>query len=385
MILQELLGMLELQTLLEDLGNLRVIDKDLVRAFFNIDESYKERGLEKKIGKNSKVTKKLITSVTDMTELLRGPIETGKDYHNKTVKGYNDVGAVLVHDGDQIFSFCDNFFAGKTKEDFHSTSMFQVMATQKAIDLIPADVRKSKYIHLERNAHDKKVDIKDINSIETILHELLKAAGGKIEALVVSIDFDRLDQQNARAKMKAGMIPLPAKDTLTWKHQKAYAKYLTACKNDLVNRLESYKKNKAPNAATDKDLIAHIKDKGFPEFIKFMGFNYEKQQVHVNWRDLEEVASGKISSMHINNYITYTILYDSPGYRELGLRMYDLQQDLPEKDEVSEKAYEAIWSAYERKYHEVVPPEALEVIIALKGGMAMPAEVRLKRREFSRK
>jgi hypothetical protein len=365
--------------LLEELGNLNLIDKHLLQAFkkkvyFNTNKSE----LGDTIGRNSKV-------------------ETFIDKdQNKAFDHLNDkdnVAIVLKFNDEQVLAVVSKNKLTSADTRYDEKNSYTMIASPKFFDIVPTadyenNFSKTKrvgdktYQEVEWDFKASKIlsgtDTSIIGKIKKVMKALYTVAkgteGATLTTMVITRDSDRTAKTISRSKAREGSIPLPTGNRIAIGPNK-YSSYEALAQRhfkslgyELRSKLDSFKASKAKSFDNSNDLLTALINEGYFEKVKFMGFTYKFYQDRVSFRDLTDKAKGKDDN-YSSTYIEYQIDESSAEYKNLEDELLKYRS-LRSKEEVDQTTEE-----YYAKRKELVPPRGFKVILKLDGGKIVPEKI----------
>lgn len=372
MLLQELLSIIaerDAQALLESYGNLKKIDPQLLKAFVMQDGK-----VDKNLGEHSEVeVNPKITDYQSFEDAFVERDDTGV------------IGFIFVVDGKQAMSVA-HIVDLENSPNHRDEKKIHVGVTKAFADLFDEDYIQKHYMTNIINAANRGFPV--INSqfshVSNTVRNFFDVVADKklkLETIEVKTDFKRLDKQAKRTQLKRGHIPLPGYDNkLSKSDGAAYKSYLEKLKTKLEAKLDQLKRDKLKNATTPEEMVKIVKEDGFGDKIKFMGFTYKRIAFRVDYDHLHKIAQGKGDVWSENNYVQYTVEWEDKAYQKIQEELWDLMPTNPSKVGESEKEEaQELWDAWERLQKRKIPPNSLKIIIGLKGGVASPVDIKLER------
>lgn len=205
-----------------------------------------------------------------------------------------------------------------------------------------------------------------------------KAKEKKLEVVLMYItrDLDAKEKQGVRALAKQGAVVLPSSKHLVKAGRHAtkaeYEVFVDKLKSDLTSRLNSYKNNKLKNIGdTVEDLLKAMLDAGIVDKIKFMGAAYDLSSSSIHLDSLKKPDRWSTS------YIEYT----QKGGDRWGV-IHDFRKELrtdPDYLKMKETSSENALSAWEDEkldeFRKTQPPQRFKVILALEKGKIVPSKI----------
>lgn len=396
-LLQELLILqdeLEIFALLEDLGNLKQIDKLLLKALFNPKATYRDDEdktpkIRDAVGRGSKI------------EPFK---DKDADAALARLKDQSSVVAIILqYEGEQLLIVISNHKSTRGSMSYKDKPTYMLaINSQKFFKVVPKEELQAQFSTKKYNRHTGKTDTEsdsDVNAdllirgtntdVLTKIKKLMKLvydAGKKnkvaVETLAVTLDTEREKTGTQRAVARSGTVPLPTGNRIAIGHGK-YSTYeergksfFKNLRSDLVSRLEKFKASKAKTFDTPDDLLKALIDEGYFDKVKLMGYSY---QIGRSQFDLDKLR-GKSRSSFGENYIEYKIQSDTPEHGALQVQLKKIRDDLyANKANNTKEENDSIYEKYQEQRDKIIPPGEFRVELGLEGGKIIPKGIQLKK------
>jgi hypothetical protein len=185
-----------------------------------------------------------------------------------------------------------------------------------------------------------------VKDIYGLFNALNKAYGKSWELHLINVDTSRLEKQAARADAKKGVEAFKRTDNQR-------APYGSWSRADLMQRLDAYKKGKAPELKTPADVLKLITSSTgrFPTKFRYNGLNFE-------------LSNSRISLAHREGTL-YSGMGDLNGleYRAEWNEFYDAMKGVPDDQ----------WKDFANTY-----PKYIKIHYEIKSGAFVPARVTME-------
>jgi len=363
--------------LFEELGNLDVIDKKLLKVFkgqpynsWNSDTKKKATPVKSSLGQNSKVE------------------EFDDKNHNTAFAHLEEklaVGMILKYDGKQVMAVVTNS-KGRYDEKQSYTFIFNPAFFSTIMD----EKQYHDELGLDMSSYSKDYDfqasqvikgqstsvVSKIKKIMKIMFDTAKKNKVEVKTMIVYKDEEREVKSGERAKARYGAMPLPTGNKIAigagkyTTYEEQASRYFKDLKSDLRSRLETFKASKAKSFETSDELMnALIKD-GYFDKLKFMGYTYKFYDDRIHFSDLR---SGKNKNNGYESYIEYKIQDGTPEYKKAQEDWNKIRAELP-KDKFGDDDAMAEYYTARKK---VLPPVELKIIMGLEGGKIVPIKIQI--------
>ena len=383
LLLREMLEISEFDLLCEDFGNLKGIDKNLLKALMT--QVYaKDQGpgkhmyvdmLAKNAGQNSEVKDvELKNSKTVTQEFIDNPSLIGAVIYDKVSgKQFGMVGikAEKTYKTERKLGLAVNYVAlsGKNPrpEDIkHHRDL--VMSELKAH---AGEIQKT-YLTGESDYKDSRV-AKMVNLIRNRA-DLWKTNGEEVKLMVKFIyaDSKRPEVRKERASRKSGVIPvkLVGKDLEDFK-QKAIS--------SLKSRLDAYKRDKLKNTGDSidiKEFAKEVKKAGFLDRFLVNGYVFNYYDDRINFSKMRSGQHKPDQNGYSDpSYITYRVDDSSKEYAEMRDKYWEGRAELSANFKDDPEAFHREHDKLKKRLK--VPPTRIEILLDLEGGAIVPYDVKL--------
>lgn len=341
------------EMIVEDLGTLSTVDKQLIRTLFTGSNFHKGGKLRARAGQKSPV---VITT-----------IKTAKEAQAKLIDDNSVVGLVLVIDEVQVAAI-----AGSGKSMGHRQGHDEPLASIKGDYFyeklgdeegakFDADVSKrAGYAATGKKTWTFKLN--PTNQMYGVLAALTKAAkkiGEDVKWLVIGVDEDRAEKKLDRSKTKSGVVPLPG--------DSSYKDFVKNAKHALSSRLDKFKSSKATEFTDAASLIEYLIDEGYIDKFKLDGFTYDLYDERITLRALK----GK-DTWNSDAYVSYKINKSDDAYRAFEKRKYDFWDSIRGADEEEKRKKN-------EEFNKTLPASQVKVILKLNGGKIVPTDIQVEK------
>lgn len=412
-----------IEFLYEHLGNLNVIDKELIKVLRKELADTYHRTDGKPHPEASKIGYYVGTNSTVDEEPARNPSQVMKEIMDNNSK----VVAVVIKYGEkQVCAFASRlkvFGRNGSKDetdDIHiivSPDFFNIVGpaeeyeksvTKERTKTAPAVRGRRTYTTKEIEGHtvqnllkgigastkfygDVALNSANVKKVLSFIFDNAKANNMKVSMLSINRDEKRKPTGVERSNARFGRIPFMVAKSLkhySSKEKLEYSNYTEKLLKSLDLRLSKWRSEKADKQArkfsSHEELIKHVVEEGFPEKVNFMGYVYDKGRVEIDWNDIElkskDMHSGhkKTNPRSLQDHITYNIDRKTPSFKELQTQMKELMGGIPDEDPDDEHVIEAreqFINAYMRKYKKLVPPGNFMIHMSLVGGVIKPTNI----------
>jgi hypothetical protein len=362
--------------LFEELGNLNIINKKLLKVFK--DQPYRSF---------SDVKKKAATVKSNLGQ--NSKVEEFDDKNHNAAFAHLDeklaVGMILKYDGKQVMAVVTNLKSRYDEKQSYtfifSPAFFATIMDEKQYhDELGLDMSSfSKDYDFQASQVIKGQSTSTVSKIKKIMKLVFDAAKKnkvEVKTMIVYVDKERSIKSDERAKARYGAIPLPTGNKIAigpgeyTTYEEQAKRYFNDLKTDLRGRLETFKASKAKSFDTSDELMnALIKD-GYFDKLKFMGFTYKFYDDRIRFSDLRSV---KDKNSGYESYIEYKIQDGTPEYKKAQEDWNKIRAELP-KGKVGD---EAATIAYYEARKKVLPPAELKIIMGLEGGKIIPIKIQV--------
>ena len=377
-LLQELLNInIASETLFEDFGNLKQIDKGLVKAlmknvYYGSDQfgnsKYKDI-LNKKVGQNSKTEDVKIKN----SKTIIDAFNTDKSVQAAVIFDKNSgkqFGMVGVLPSDRSYSDNMKIIFNSLALAGQSPSGSDVTRTQ---DYIHAEMSKlSKedggYLSFMFNTFDDHKVMKMFNVIKKITSTWVKNdVNIDLYAKFVYSDSDRTKTNSNRALAKRGAIPVKLKG----QDLEDFKKRALA---SLENRLENYKKSKIKNKATVdiKNFAEAVKEQGFLDHFSVGGFIYDYFDQTIRFDKLRK-GEHKTPGSWDKSYIEYRVDDNEPEYEKLREIYWKKRSEIAAAHKDDPEGYKMENEKLKKRLK--FPPSRIRVLLDLDKGTIVPYDI----------
>lgn len=413
-----------LSMLFENLGNIKIVDKDLLKAlktafiknnYSSAKISHKDRGSNKLfalLGKDSSIEElpannvnqaikhindndnkvaatiikygeKQVLALVHTTKAFAA-IDHGK-YHSKTPN--NQIMVLAIPD---FFNIVGS--EAKYKEHMPKVKNKSPMgrgAVPTGLDgYLPQELVKGlshtydQYNHLSlTGAQARKV----INYI----FECAKEDNVKISIINIMQDENRGTMSVARQAAIRGRIPkfMPKSNKhFSDAEKKEYDLYAERLKVDFKNKLAKFKLSKEELKHSNnnaEDILKAAIEEGYPDTMRMFNQIYKRREVQINGSSMLDDQKENRTGRTWNNYVSYEIEKDTSSFKTLCDEMAKLLEILPETDEeLEDEEYAPLIKFYMTKYNELVPPNKVFVVMGFKGGSIVPISVEFSEKDY---
>jgi hypothetical protein len=365
--------------LLEYLGTLAVVDKNLIKSLKNVPRYYgsKVTKLGSALGAKSKVEKRTATG-RNSDQLWKAFDEDQAivamviDYDGKQVMAISNRDRLGVQDGTgsadnskaAMFTLTtDDFFTHVMPEEEFDKN-FGKANYQSAGSLSGKTVYDNKAGELKKGSTQGKSFVRKVLDV---LVKKARAEGKNVEVLYIYKDIDRKATQGDRASAKSGRVAIPSDTKKSGKRNETeYKQYLDGLKSALRQRLDKFKASKSKNFTTTAEMLEFIKKEGYLDKLKFNGLNYNMKNSNMHLDNMIKKARGaKNDSWISESYVDYDMDWDerSAEYSRIRKEFAAANPDMSNDD---------VYKAIEAQ----IPPRTLKVIFKLEGGVIVPDEVK---------
>ena len=345
------------ELLLEDLGNLKEIDQDLIKILKRSYQITHKRGntyrtLQKKLplslGANSPL--QIITS------------KSAADAH-RTIKEDPTARAIVLRANDKQFFIAVKHKGGVNSDEYEFYIDFDKLF---ANDLTYE--QKSEYVYILQKAKLKDKVTVDGNtntlySALTAITKVLKALGIKqYDCLVVMKDMDREALAKSRAQSRSvrkhDEYLIPAAEPQIGRKRTKEEENLIAdsFKYSLKIRLEKFKSNKSPNVTSPEEFLDQIKNSGYLDVIKANNQTYKLYDSNIRF---DKLKTGSTIDWD-RSYIAYQIDDNTPEYEKMNEKLKGLRDLAVDDDD------------YYDMREKYKMPKSIKVYLKLEGSNIVP-------------
>jgi hypothetical protein len=373
-----------LEMLLEFLGNLAAIDKHLLK-------SIKQSVTTNRYG--GKASDKIVTALGQQSAVNHKPV-TGRNSDslwNSFEEDSTVVAMVLVYGGNQIMAVSNRARLGVSIEK-GSEACFAVMTPDFFEKVMPeADFNEKfnpkvkKYQSPENKMRSVLGGSREgktfIRNVLDIMIKKAKADGITVEAAFIHKDEERVKAKSARAAARSGRVITPNEkgDVAVGggrygRSENIYKNYIDGLKSSLRARLDAFKTSKAKDFTSIAEMLEYIKKEGYLDKLKVNGVDYVMKDSRMYLDELIKSAkkAPEKDSYRNDSYVSYSMEYsDYYDAREKERAKY--KDDLAaakDDEEATQKIRDKIESS--------APPRTIKVMFALKGGLIVPADVKIE-------
>ena len=380
-LLREMLEIAEFDILVEDFGNLKQIDKNLLKALMtqvyvgdNGPGKYRYRDiLASKAGQNSEVKEVELKNSKTVTNEFENPALLGAVIYDKvTGDQYGMIGikADKTYKTEKKMGLVVNYIAlsgeNPRPDDIkHNRSW--------AWDEIKATGEFAKsYLTAEADYKDSRA-AKLVNLIRSRA-DIWKKNGKDVKLFVKFIytDSQRPEMKKERAARKTGVIPVK----LVGKDLEDFKKLAIS---SLKSRLDAYKRDKLKNSGESvdlKDFAKEVKKAGFLDKFLVNGFVFSYYDDRINFSKMRAGQHKPDQNGYSDpSYITYRVDDSSKEYIELRDKYWDARAGLSANFKDDKEAW---YREHEKlKKRLKVPPTRIKILLDLEGGAIVPYDVEL--------
>ena len=382
LILRELLEINKDDLLCEDFGNLKGIDKNLLRALMsqeyvgaNGPGQYKYRDVLAKAAGQASTTSdvEIKNSKTVTNEFENNPKTIGAVIYDKVSgKQFAMIGIKVekTYKSERKMGIVVNYVAisgdNPRPEDIkHHRSL--VWDELKAMTEKPKN-----YLSVERDYKDSQA-AKAVNLIRNRA-ALWKSNGKDVKLYVKFIytDEERPKARSERAQRKSGIIPvkLSPKDAEQFK---------TNALQSLKQRLDVYKSEKLKNSGNKisiDDFAKAIRNEGFLDKFNVDGHIYNYYDDRINFSAMKKgLHKPNANGYTDESYITYRVDDSTPSYQEMQNKYWEGRSELASNFKDDPEAYQREHIKLKRRLK--VPPSRIQVLLDFEGGAIVPYDVKL--------
>jgi hypothetical protein len=400
LLLRELLTLIEgnFDDLFEDLGNLKQIDKELLKGVFDErPEKGKAAPVRPTLGQNS-----TFETVKD---------KDGAKAFDHVEKEKDVIAIVLKYGEDQILIITNNYRSRAASPSRGNKLSYALVANKKFFDVIPKEKLEGAFTTEKtyrrgiayRSTTRTEVDyefrannilsgtnpdvVSKIKKLLKLVYDAAKESKTTVETILVKADVERTKKSSARDTAREGSYPLPTGNKVSIgggkysTYEDVASKYFKDLKSNLKNRLEAYKASKSKAFDDPNEMMkAMIKD-GYLAKVKLMSFTYYLYQARTDLDMLIKKDSGWRGKPKDYNYIEYKIQSGTPELNAFNEKLdklrdehYDELKKLTDGEE--KKKLSDLW--YEKR-HSVSPPDSFKVLLGLVGGVITPVAIQIGR------
>ena len=380
-LLREMLEIAEFDILVEDFGNLKQIDKNLLKALMtqvyvgdNGPGKYRYRDiLASKAGQNSEVKEVELKNSKTVTNEFENPALLGAVIYDKvTGDQYGMIGikADKTYKTEKKMGLVVNYIAlsgeNPRPDDIkHNRSW--------AWDEIKATGEFAKsYLTAEADYKDSRA-AKLVNLIRSRA-DIWKKNGKDVKLFVKFIytDSQRPEMKKERAARKTGVIPVK----LVGKDLEDFKKLAIS---SLKSRLDAYKRDKLKNSGESvdlKDFAKEVKKAGFLDKFLVNGFVFSYYDDRINFSKMRAGQHKPDQNGYSDpSYITYRVDDSSKEYIALRDKYWDARAGLSANFKDDKEAW---YREHEKlKKRLKVPPTRIKILLDLEGGAIVPYDVEL--------
>jgi hypothetical protein len=368
-----------LQMLYEFLGNLDVVDKQLLKVLKTVPAYNTKPRLNDKVGQNSTVDREAVVG------------KNGDKTWNKFKDDATCLTMVLVYDGKQVLAVSDLVRLGQSS----GKVCYVAFSPKMYSDVIPAEeILKLTKLSPASITRAVELTISATRKLLDIVVAKARAEGKTIEAMYIRADDERQATNKARKTARAGMVPLPGtKDTVVtsrkWgRTESAYKVYIDGLRYALKSRLEAYKGSKAKTFATPEEMLESLIKEGYLEKLNFKGETYNLENERIYLKDLMKASKGGNTDSISKSYLEYR-LADEYNDKRMAVRS-KIHAEFKAKEEAlkakfnnelndeSKAAFVKLDAEERAARREALAPSYLYVILGLEGGKIVPVSIDTK-------
>ena len=396
--LYELLGRAAPEILEEDYGSLNFLDKQfrfilkqqIKSQFVGGNEQYKyskKEGMSNMIGNNAIIEKKVVKTAADIQRVLEEDelrnlqfvvLETnGKQF--AVVRKFRTRNPTLKRDADG--KFVPNTI------DIQGEYRYEIVVDKKLIigdsevpemlDLLKdklscIDITENSVAYSWGALPAELLRNSKLHSNLAVLMKIIKLsptlASKEIDLTAVYPDERRLVTQKERRdakkydKKEAGMLYRRKPGSNFSKDDINDNIYNKTAKEELLKRLEKFKADKSPSLESTQDLIAHVKESGFPQFMKIKGQTYKLSRM--NNMDYDNFVDKARSRPHVE----YQLDDETPEFAAYERKRNAMKDLYDMSDEADKQSY----FAQVRKFK---PPASIKLELTMGKGGITPIRV----------
>lgn len=378
-LLQELLTLNSSNEILfEDFGNLKQIDKGLMKALMNniyagsdqLGNSKYKDFLILKAGQNSKtedVKIKNSKTVIDAFELNKKSMIAALIFDKNSGKQFGIVSVVPS----------ERSYKDHMKVVFNSLALagerprgIDVSQTQ---DYIRKEMNKSsqangQYLSFMFNEFDEHKISKMVNLIKKVTTTWSQnGVNVDLYAKFIYSDDERVEARNKRAKARSGVIPVKLKG-------QDLDDFKKLALSSLKNRLENYKKSKIKsNATVDiKNFAEAVKEQGFLDHFSVGGFIYDYFDQTIRFDKLRK-GKHKTPGSWDKSYIEYRVDDNEPEYEKLREIYWKKRSEIAAAHKDDPEGYKMENDKLKKRLK--FPPSRIRVLLDLDKGTIVPYDI----------
>jgi len=382
LLLREMLEISEIDLLCEDFGNLKNIDKNLLKALMNQvyvgadgPGKYKYRDiLVKSAGKDSDVKDVELKNSKTVTQEFENPSLVGAViYDQVSGKQFGMVGikAEKTYKSERKLGLVVNYVALSGENPRPEDIKHHRELVMNELKTHGGEIQKS-YLSAECDYKDSRV-AKMVNLIRNRAN-LWKMNGKEVKLFVKFIyaDTKRPKARKERASRKTGVIPvkLVGKELEDFK-QKAIS--------SLKSRLDAYKRDKLKNSGESidlKDFAKEVKKAGFLDKFLVNGYVFNYYDDRINFSKMRSGQHKPDQNGYSDpSYITYRVDDSSKEYAEMRDKYWEGRSELSSNFKDDPEAFQREHEKLKKRLK--VPPTRIEILLDLEGGAIVPYDVKL--------
>jgi hypothetical protein len=368
--------------LLEVLGTLSVIDRDLVKALKKATYNKQTTKLGPVVGQKSKVEKKVAVG------------KNGDQLWKHFEENEKIVAMVLNYGGTQVMAISDRArmmaapddasYSGPSYKDANKSTIF-TLTTPDFFKLVMTedefneafgkksfDRANSKNVYDNKSRELKGGSTQARSFVRKLLDVLVKKARTEskdVEVLYIYKDEERAATKADRAVAKAGSIPTPDDKKIVGRGgQTEYGAYIDGLKSGLRARLDAFKAGKAKNFDSTEEMLEYVKTEGYLDKIKVKGVDYQLRNANFYFENMLAKSKGKTDWHNSDSYVEYQAdskdIWDAA--KAIALELQKANPELSATD-ARDQAIESPDMA----------PKSIKVMFSLKGGMIVPSEIKV--------
>ncbi len=289
-------------TVAEDLGNLKFIDKDLFPVFKNF------RKLSKAFGQNSPVTDIELKNGAAFTAWAKGEIDTVKKLQTglTVLKGIPVVGAVFIVNGQQVMAVSyqpdgSAEFRIKSMAGFLSAVTGQQMKTSDADAFVASNPGKiGKALNKLEELHYKgSISSGQAQDVVVQLKHLRKHFKFDLRIKAIGLDKKRIELVKERKELQAGVVAVgkAASDY--------HSEFNRGLRKVLSKKLEAFKMSRAPAVEDEEEFLDFVLKNGYLDRINLAGVVYRFHTEQIHARSLFDKES---SNWKQESYMEYEVV-----------------------------------------------------------------------------
>jgi hypothetical protein len=365
----------ELEVLIEHLGNLDAVDKELVKVLisdYDVKSQLQGIGWEPSshpLGKASwkdgrpRTTNKISQAIGQNSNLDSKELTVAEAVH-ALVEDMSVAGLIYKVDGKQVMLIKHDTFANKgaattKKAGYKESNEYSWAITKSFLRELNAKNLKYPPVTSKKTVLSELGDtlkgiaagrgkITSADAVATLFKTLAirqwllanpdakslakEPALPKLEVIVIGVDKQRQQQRQARRELKTGIVPVPK---TPMQQKMPNASYMTSSHNVYIRelashlryRLNQHKNKKAGEFETPADMLKHFLDEGYLKKLIYMGVPYNLSDNRIDFADLMLGPKGRE-----NSYIEYksetNLGWDDPRHKAVMADYKELKASL---------------------------------------------------------